>query len=132
MKYISIFLSIILFSCATYDNSSIGSTFYNVTKIDSINSYYLIYAKRHDTIFKIVSKKEYTINCNTIRVNSKYNFDLHSIRENAPIISGIKINPINHMDINCYQFDEETSICREKGIYDLYFSHNVKGLCIIK
>lgn len=105
---------------------------YNVYKIDSINNYYLIYAKKHDSIFKIVSLKEQMSDCNKIKKGLNYNFKLHSIRENAPTIGGIKMSPINYMDINCYQFDEETSICKEEGIDDLFFSDNIKSLCIIK
>ncbi len=37
---------------------------YKVFKIDSINSYYLIYAEKNDTLYKIVSKKEIESGCN--------------------------------------------------------------------
>ena len=104
-----------------------------VYKISSINSYHIIYAQRNDTLFKIVSKKEYITNCNSIRKNGSYDLKLHSIIMNREI-GGVKILPQNSMLVNCYGFDKNTSICIEpkKGIYDLYVTENLKGLCLEK
>ena len=132
MKNSIILLSMFLFACTSIkkqENISKIDKLYNVYKIDSINSYYLIYAKKNDSLYKIVAQKEKRNNCNMIKSGSSYKFILHSMRENPPTIGGIKIKPINYMDINCFQFDKETSICKEEGIYDLYFADNVKGLC---
>jgi len=105
---------------------------YMVAKLDSINNYYLIYATKNDSVFKIISKKEHTAKCRPIKKGSNYPFKLKSMRDNAPTIGGIKISPMNHLDIQCFQFEENTIICKEDGIYDLYFAENINGLCFKK
>ena len=135
MKNSIILLSMFLFACTSIkkqENISKADKLYNVYKIDSINNYYLIYANRNDSLYKIVAQKEKKNNCNMIKSCLSYKFIIHSMRENPPKIGGIKIRPINYMDINCFQFDKETRICKEDGIFDLYFADNVKGLCFIK
>ena len=101
---------------------------YMVYKIDSINSFYLIYAKKQDTLYKIVSKKARLTNCELIQVNKGYPFILHSRLAsrkigNAPILPGL---------VNCFYYGDSTSICLEKSIYDLHSAENVKGLCFLK
>lgn len=105
--------------------------FYEVYKIDSIGNYYLIFAKKQDSIYKIVSKKDVTGTEKRIKINKKYPFSLKSKRSLAPTINGVKIAPLN---VDCFVFDKETSICidRKNNIYDLYFADNIKGLCFIK
>lgn len=134
MKNLFIIISTFLIACSTVKKQERlfkEESLYGVYKIDSINNYYLIYASKNDSLYKIVSSKEKKSNCNLIKKGSSYKFNLVSIKENAPLIGGIKIKPINYMDVNCYQFDKETSICKEKGIYDLYLANNIKGLCFI-
>jgi hypothetical protein len=134
MKNITILLCMFLLACTSIkkqENISKTDDLYNVFKIDSMNSYYIIYATKKDSIYKIVSKKEKIYKCNIIKSGLSYKLKLHSMRDNPPTIGGVKIKPINYMDINCFQFDNETSICKEKGIYDLYFADNINGLCII-
>ena len=106
-----------------------------VYKIDKENDYYLIYAKKKDSLYKIVSKNESPISdCNKIKINNYYDFKLHSRRENSPTIGGIKLNPVNYLDIQCYTYDKDTKICIDikNGIFDLYYADNIKGLCFIK
>lgn len=129
---------LICISCSQYKNVDNNSKFqekeremYQVFKIDSLNNFYLIYAKKKNTFYKIVSRKEQSINCKNIIINGIYKFDLISNRESAPIIGGVKISPIN---VDCFAFDKVTNICieRNNGINDLYVAKNIKGLCIIK
>jgi len=101
---------------------------YRVYKIDSINSFYLIYAKRQDTLYKIVSQKARLTNCEIIQVNKQYPFILHSRLAsrkigNSPILPGL---------VNCFYYGDSTSICLEKSIYDLHSADNIKGLCFLK
>ncbi|HEX8577759.1 MAG TPA: hypothetical protein VF677_15840 [Flavobacterium sp.] len=108
---------------------------YKVYKIETINDYYLIYASKKDSLYKIVSKKEaVTSKCTKIKLNSYFDFKLHSTRENAPVIGGVKLSPINYLIINCYTYEKDTKICIDvkNGIFDLYYADNVKGLCFIK
>jgi hypothetical protein len=136
MKKLSILLSLIfLASCQTYKKKPFeinDKASFEVYKIDSINSYYLIYAKKADTLYKIVSNKEKVKECYSIRKEMKYKFKIHAVSDNAPKIGGLKIKPMNYLDVACYQFDKETKICREEGMYDIYYADNVKGLCFIK
>lgn len=104
--------------------------YYKVFKIDSINSYYLIYAEKDDTLYKIVSEKGIESDCNSIQVNQSYPFKLTSRRDNAVVINGVKLSPQNYLDIECYVYDDSTSICIERdSIYDLHHASNIKGLC---
>ncbi|WP_277017292.1 hypothetical protein [Flavobacterium lindanitolerans] len=132
MKNLLIILTLLFIaSCGTNKKITKQEQQYRVYKLDSINSYYLIYATLNDSIFKIVSKKDYITDCKKIKIGSNYFFKLKSMRENAPTIGNLKISPINHIDIKCFQFDENTQICKEEGVYDLYFADNLKGLCFI-
>lgn len=105
--------------------------FYEVFKIDSLNNFYMIYGRKDNSIYKIISKKENIKNCNIIRVNHKYQFDLKSHSSQAPIINGVKLYAPN---VDCYAFSEKTTICLERniGVYELYYADNAKGLCFIK
>jgi hypothetical protein len=110
-----------------------GSDNYEVIKIDSINSYYLIYSKKNDSIFKIVSHKPLikVKKCNRIKMGSDYPFLLHSILDNLP--AGFKnLSPKRNPQINCVGFDESTSICVEEGmVRDLFSADNLQGLCFV-
>lgn len=123
------FLSLV--SCAMFQRGSFKEREYHkVTKLDSINNYYLIYTIKGDSIFKIVSEKNYVDNCKKIEVGKSYPLELISMRSSAPSIGGLKISPVNYLDVRCFQFNENTQICKEDGIDELYFAKDLKGLCI--
>lgn len=111
-----------------------NNTNYLIKKIDKNNSWYIIYAERKDTLFKIVSYAESKVdeNCKKIVVGGKYDFELKSKKENAPIIGGVKLDPVGYT--GCYEFDKETTICLEpkRGIYDLFYTNDLKGICYLK
>jgi len=132
MKNIMIFLiSFFLVSCVmTKKSNYIKREYHKVTKLDSINNYYLIYTIKNDSIFKIVSEKCYLNNCKKIKVGKSYSPKLVSMRSSVPSIGELKILPVNYLDVKCFQFDENTQICKEEGIYDLYFTKDIKGLCL--
>jgi hypothetical protein len=143
MKKNFILLFVILGSCShskvlhTIQPNEISSdaqntTPYKVYKIDSINNFYLIYARRSDSLYKIVSKKEGVENCNRIRENGMYDFKLHAHSENRTI-GGAKILPQNSLLVNCFSYDDSTKICLERdSINDLHYAENIRGLCFIK
>lgn len=107
-------------------------TSYKVYKIDSINNFYLIYVRRNDSLYKIVSKKEDVENCNRIQNNNTYDFILHARSENRTI-DGVKILPQNSLLVNCFTYSTSTTICLERdSINDLHYADNLKGLCLIK
>jgi hypothetical protein len=106
------------------------SSRYRVYKIDSINDYYLIYARRGHSIFKIVSKKERTNKCSGIVVDDFYKFRLHSMMK----VNGRSIIPANEiMELSGWRIDNSTTVNFEgDSIRDLYYGDNIKGLCFIK
>jgi len=128
---IIVLLALVFTACLSYRNLKGHSVLYKVYKIDSVNSYYLIYAKKNDSLYKIVSKKD-SVNCsNKIRLNNNYSFMLHSLLAKSRI-GNVSIDPKN-MNVNCFAFDKETFICLEgDSIKDIYHADNVKGLCFIK
>ena len=136
MRYILILISLILVACASHkmdSKSSIKNNIatYNVYKIDSINTYYLIYAKKNDSLYKIVSKKEVVKSGNKIQLNSSYAFNLHSSLSEFRI-GNIMISP-KTSNINCFAFDKETNICLEgDSIRDLYSADNIKAIYFFK
>ncbi len=106
---------------------------YYIYKIDSINDYYLVYGRKSDSLFKIVSKKEnYEVCNNYVKVGSSYHLEIESIWKRDFIINGISAAPSNFKNVKCLSFDEKTSICVERdSINDLFEVKNLKGLCII-
>lgn len=112
-----------------YNNTD---SLFNVFKIDSINAYYLIYAKKDKSIYKIVSKKEAIIGYNKIEPRNRYYFKLYSIISNRKVAS-TSILPQNSLLVNCYSFDDTTQICLENGqLRELYLAENLKGLFLIE
>lgn len=133
MKTIFSIIIIALIACSQsntgHSSEKMATSSYKVYKIDSINNYYLIYASRKDSLYKIVSKKETVQNCNRIMKNDEYEFKLHSVLTNRRI-GGKEILPQNSLLVNCFFYDDSTSICLEgDSIRDLHYADNIKSLC---
>lgn len=128
MKYILILSAILLASCAPKLKPS-ATTSYYVYKVDSINTYYLIYAKKNDSLYKIVSKKESVGGCSEIKEKNSYDFKLKSLLKNRFKNTSFP-KPMGDANITCFTFEDDTQICKEKDIFDLYFADNLKGLCL--
>jgi hypothetical protein len=93
-----------------------------IMRIDSTKHIYQIYAARHDSTFKIVSKKDYMVNCKKIEVGKSYKLEIVSWflpEEFHPKMrmDGVKIN------------GEMIKIERDSVISDLFLTKNLKGLC---
>jgi hypothetical protein len=101
---------------------------YKVNKIDSINNYYILYVKRNDSLFKVVSKKQINTNCKSVHIHKSYDFKLNLMKLS---INGNNVSVPNNLDIQCFQFDEKTTICNEPNVYGLYFTESLNGLCLI-
>jgi len=130
LAFITLLISLILSpdKFLSADTSS-----YRVYKIDSINNYYLIYAKANHTLYKIVSKKEPTASSCKIKTGEKYKFKLHSIWNQDLFINGVNVSPRITPHITCLGFDSITSICIERPlINDLHYADNIRGLFYIK
>jgi hypothetical protein len=96
-----------------------GSKF-EILNIDSVQSVYVIYAKRNDSTIKIVSRKENLNNCEPILKGGSYEFEVESLLKYSASkrhIGGVKYN--------------EILIKLEGGnvIWDLFTTENLKGLC---
>lgn len=124
-------LSAILFSCSRNNYLFQSELCYKVYKIKLNNEYYEIYAQRGDKYFKIVSKKENTFGGEKIRKGRCYQFELTSREELAPTIDGVKILPMNYLDIE-YMHDNTTIKIDGGEIQTLYYAKNLKGLYFVE
>jgi hypothetical protein len=109
---------------------------YRIDKIDSVNNWYLFYASKRDSLYKIVVRKNmnYSDCKRKLRVGKYYDLLLQSTFNKPLVINGTEIVVMNPLDVNCHSFDEETYICIDpkKGIYDLYYTTDVIGMCYVK
>lgn len=93
---------------------------HKVVKIDSIENVYLIYTKRHDSIFKIMSLKAETKGCEMLRECEYYNLLTKSyFPENTVTLelAGVEYHGVE------IHFERDS-------INDLYVVENLKGLCL--
>lgn len=95
---------------------------YRVLKIDSIESVFLVYLQRNDSVFKVVSPDTITNACQKISVDKEYDFDLKSwfLREEFHVkmrVSGVRFNGVM------------VSVEREGIVSDLFTTKNLNGLC---
>jgi len=104
-----------------------------IKQIKSKNGFYIIYASKNNTLYKVVSKKEKpkVCECNKIVVGKYYSLDLHS---NIPEINGVRMLPANYLDIKSIYSPKQSvySIEPKKDIFDTFHAENIKGLCIIQ
>ncbi len=103
---------------------SISSKFL-ITKIDSTNSYYLVYCSKNKKSYKIISKKVDNRNAlNKIELGKKYFFELNDFLQktnNNPLTGFCSAVP-------CFFLDDETEICHEDGVLGPYKTQNLKGI----
>ncbi|WP_333696038.1 hypothetical protein [Flavobacterium sp.] len=107
---------------------------FTVRKIDSINDYYIVYLKKADDWFKVVSKKDSSGDSrNKIEIEKSYFFNLYSLWNEKLIINGIDVSLSKTPNVQCIGFDEKTSICLERdSINDLFIAKNLKGLKVTR
>lgn len=134
MKNLSVLILIVMFvGCnSVKQDSKTSSLECRITKIDSIDNCYVIYATRKGENLKMVSEKEKSICKNRVTVGGKYAFKTESIFVSR-IRDGDTIRELtNHINIDCIIFSK-TAICKEyeNGIYDVFKSENLRGLCYI-
>jgi len=139
MRLLTIIFLIIICSCGNtkkINNELKNDSTYLINKIDSLNSWNIIYATKQDVTYKIIVHKEDvdTKACKKIIVGKYYELNLNSRKNNVLEIDGVKVSPINNLDVNCYTYDDMTEICIEpkKGINDLYHTEDIKGFCYVK
>lgn len=108
-------------------------TIFRIDAIDSVNSFYVIYAAKDNQSYKIVSKKGDIKGCRKIMVGEKYKFHLESILAEKVKIGGNEFSSSNSLKVNCFSFEDNTEICKEqsKGINDLHKTKDLVGLCYL-
>jgi len=115
--------------------ASVVTNGYRVTKIDSLKSVYLVYARRNDTLFKIVSDKNQLTNCNKIKAGRQYRFKLRSLyftdltpEEKAHSIPLATVGNLHSAGID---WDGKGTIIKLEGdsVRDIYYAKNLSGLC---
>lgn len=119
-----------LLSCNSIKVSNKHNSF-KVSKIEKNANWYVIYAIRNDSLFKIVLEEQNYNKCTKkIQLGKDYFFNIKSFKS---IISesGDKFVSINYIDVPCTAFDEQTTICIEpdKKNYDLYFIEDIASFC---
>lgn len=143
-KAIGLLISTLIFcNCATNTNTlnKIVLNEYEVTKIDSIDNYYLIYTQDSKSRYKIVSRKNIkTFNPDDLKsiskvrikkinkrviVNMKYKFELEELDKKSDSISKTQMNYYEFT--HCVNLYPATKICTEPG-YRLYKALNLDGL----
>lgn len=120
----------------TIDQSSNTNpdSIFEVYRIDSINNFYLIYAKKADSIYKIVSSKKANMNCDNVKLHHKYYLPLQPIWTKPIMLGNVNVSPSQTPHVTGLYFDDSTiiKIDRSNGIYNLYNCENIQGLCYLK
>ena len=113
----------------TNSNSLQSSTedCYKVTRIETVDNYYQIYATKDKVAYKIISREDYLPKKGTkLKVGNCYLLQLKSRTDLLPTIDGVKLVPLNYLDIE--YMHENTPIKIDGGSKDLYYADNLKGL----
>jgi hypothetical protein len=105
------------------------SQVYKIVKIDSLRNYYIIYAQRNNSLYKIVSKKAYINDsvCEKIKINLSYSLLLNSMS----IINGKRVTPsVSTYEVSAIAVDDSTFIPLDTlSHWELYYTNNLSGLC---
>lgn len=104
------------------DNSNCFSCLkYRIDKIDSIENIYLIYMSRHDSIFRIASKKNEVCDCERIKIGQFYSLIIKSVYPD---------NFNQKYDIAGTKFEDHIiEFITDSIVWDLFFTENLSGLC---
>ena len=120
---IFILLSFLLISCKSnkveIDNSE-KHLKYKIIKIVSKNDVYIIYAKNHDSLYKILTLRNNSENssCKKIKIGKEYELNLFSL--DVPIYA------------DGLDFYGEPILLERDSINELHTAKNLEGLCLFK
>ncbi len=95
---------------------------FEILNIDSIQSVYIVYAKRNDSVIKIVSKNENLNDCKPIFKGQFYELKVESFLKYSASkrhIGGVKYNGVL------------IKLEGDKVVWDLFVCEDLKGLCYI-
>jgi len=129
MKYLNVFLIIICLSCSTIKTETY-SNLYRIKKIEHYQNYYVVYAARNDSTFKVVSNidelKENT-DQKKICVGEKYSLNLQLI---FPLDSLFGVQVMPNLGIQGIGFRGGVVTIDKRTHYKLYKATNLYGLNI--
>ena len=103
-----------------------------ISKIDSIPNYYLVFIENDKEFFKIVSDKNQTKPYNGIKVKigENHKFRIQQVTNRKPSGPNDRFTPVNYLDITRCEYFKKTEICTESS-FELAKSSNLKGLYLI-
>ncbi|OGX85377.1 hypothetical protein BEN48_14520 [Hymenobacter glacialis] len=96
----------------------------------------MIYAKKNNVTYKIVSDKAKSAHCTAIKAGQNYNFDLTSLYSStAKAPAGTRYVPTamaGNLGSKGIDWDGKGTIITLEGdsIRDIFFAKNVVGLCL--
>lgn len=134
MRYTILLLLIPLMTCAQISyvpkKNSEPTLLFEIFKIKEKKSYYIVYAQRNDSLFKILSYKNKCVaDLKEIRVKEKYELELIRIFPTDTLL-GLPVAP--NLGIKCILKDN-TSIGIEGKFHNaIYRAKNLNGLAIVK
>lgn len=98
---------------------------YKILKIDSLENLNIFYAKKNDSIFKIVTENVKLKNCIKIKPNYDYHLDLVSILPKNDFQKYHRYGSVVYGTL--VKFDKDSTI-----VWDLFLTENIKGRCYLK
>jgi len=117
-------------SARTKDITIVSDTSYLIVKLDSIKTAFVIYAKRNNSTYKIISGKNKLLNsrdsCNVICVGGKYDLKLKSWFTQ---VDGMADVPMMRID-GLLMGGERITFKNEDIIHDLFYDDRLNGLCL--
>lgn len=125
IAFIILFSALPIYSCGAQE-AAVVRGIYSIRNIDSIDNYYILYARNKGDIYKIVSRKNgYKESFRKrLRLGNSYAFILFSKRYERGIMG-----PFSTLEVSCMLFDDSTGICVERGcVNDLFETRQLNGL----
>jgi hypothetical protein len=125
-EFILVILLLVFVQTCSIAQTQVSSSLleYRIEKIKSSKYYYIIYAKRDDLLYKIVSEKTpIPNNCEKIKKGNSYYLSLQSDLMGTNMVSRV----------DCRFYKNNVKICIEKRcVHNLFVTKNLSGRCLIR
>lgn len=104
-------------------------------RIDSLQSVYLIYARRSDTLYKVVSDKATVPNCRKLQVGRQYKLRSLYLTDAIPHELAqypVLMATVGHLHSGGIDWDGKGLLIKMEGdsIRDLHYDRNLTALCL--
>ena len=127
-----LFIASMFIGCSVMNNNSLcredksnRTTLFKIKSIKDKGKFYIIYAKRNDSLFKILSDPKVKANGEKIKVNHNYRLELKKIFPRDSIF-GIAIAP--NAGIVGFDYGGKTIYKEKKSHNTVYRAKNLRGL----